>query len=219
MKNFKTIITLLIGAVIGFSFCHLFHRNCSDDEVAVTNQDFKSSELEKKMQQTETTYQQREDSINHNNASLNEKLQETQAALNKTKTKNNQLQSQVYSLIDKQGVYKEEKDTSGYYSMCDSLAKISRELMVSSNERDSLRQISIETLRNQVQNRDSAIVLKYSQYQALKATLNQSLSQQQALEKETKFYKKKFKQQRFVSKLKSIGLLIISGLAAKQLIR
>ena len=218
MKNFKTIITLLIGAVIGFSFCHLFHRDCSGDNVPVASQDFKSSELEKKMQQTETVYQQKEDSITHNNASLTEKLQETQTALNKTKRKNNQLQSQVYSLIDKQGVYKEEKDTSAYYSMCDSLAKISSQLIIFSNEQDSLRQISVETLNSQVKNRDSAIVLKYSQYQDLKSTLNQSLMQQQLLEKEAKFYKKKFKRQRFFGKLKSVGLLIISGLAVKQLI-
>lgn len=218
MKNFKTIITLLIGAVIGFSFCHLFHGDSSADDIPVASQDYKSFELEKKMQQTETVYQQKEDSINHNNASLNEKLQETQTALNKTKKKNSQLQSQVYSLIDKQGVYKEEKDTSGYYSMCDSLAKISSQLIVFANEQDSLRQISIETLGNQVHNRDSAIVLKYSQYQNLKSTLNQSLAQQQLLEKEAKFYKKKFKRQRFFGKLKTVGLLIISGLAAKQLI-
>lgn len=102
--------------------------------------------------------------------------------------------------------------------MCDSLAKISSQLIIFSNEQDSIRQISIETLNSQVQNRDSAIVLKYSKYQNLKSTLNQSLMQQQLLEKEAKFYKKKFKRQRFFGKLKSVGLLIISGLVAKQLI-
>ena len=78
MKNFKTIITLLIGALIGFSFCHLFHKDCSGDNVPVTSRDFKSSELKKKMQQTETVYQQKEDSITKKNNELNRKLQQTQ---------------------------------------------------------------------------------------------------------------------------------------------
>jgi len=218
MKNVKTIITLLIGAVIGFSFCHLFHRDCSGDNFPVAISDTKATELEKKMQQTETVYQQKEDSINQTNTNLYQKLQETQTALTKTKRKNSQLQTQVYSLIDKQGIYKEENDTSGYYSMCDSLAKISSQLIVFSNEQDSLRQISIETLGSQLQNRDSAIVLRYSQYQNLKSTLNQSLSQQQILEKEVKHYKKRFKRHKFFGKLKTAGLLILSGLAAKQLL-
>ncbi|MGF2410741.1 hypothetical protein [Ferruginibacter sp.] len=218
MKNIKTIITLLIGAVIGFYFCHLFHRDCSDDNFPVAISDTKATELEKKIQQNETVYQQKEDSINQTNTNLDQKLQETQTALIKTKRKNSQLQTQVYSLIDKQSVYKEENDTSGYYSMCDSLAKINSQLIVFSNEQDSLRQISIETLGSQLQNRDSAIVLRHNQYQQLKSTVNQSLLQQQTLEKEAKFYKKKYKRQRFWGKLKSAGILIISGLVAKQLI-
>ncbi len=218
MKNFKTIITLLIGAVIGFSFCHLFHRDCSGDDVPVVSQDFKSSELEKKMQQTETLFQQKEDSITKKNNELNKKLQETQTVLGKARIKNNQLQSQVYTLIDRQQVYKADNDTAGYIEGCDSLQEKVSQLIVYSNQQDSLCQISIANLSSQLQNKDSAIVLKYSQYQSLKETLNQSLAQQLVLEKETKFYKKKFKRQRFVSKLKSIGLLIISGLAAKQLI-
>ena len=218
MKNFKTIITLLIGAVIGFSFCHLFHRDCSGDDIVVSSQDFKSSELEKKMQQTETVYQQKEDSITKKNNDLNKKLQETQTLLGRTRTKNNQLQWQVYTLIDRQQVYKADNDTESYITGCDSLQEKVSQLIVYSNQQDSLCQISIANLSSQLQNKDSAIVLKYSQYQSLKETLNQSLAQQKVLEKETKFYKKKFKRQRFVSKLKSIGLLIISGLAAKQLI-
>ena len=218
MKNFKTILTLIIGAVIGFSFCHLFHRNVSADDFPVTSNENRAADLEKKLQQTETSYLQKENSLNQNSATLNNKLQETQTALAKTKNRNNQLQQQVYSLIDRQGIYKEEKDTANYYTICDSLAKMSNQLIVFSNEQDSLSQMSIHTLSSQVQNRDSVIVLKLSQYQGLKTTLNQSLAQQQLLEKEAKFYKKKMKRQRFFGKLKSIGLLIISGFAAKQLI-
>ncbi len=218
MKNLKTIITLLIGAVMGFSFCHLFHRDCSGDDVPVVSQDFKSSELEKKMQQTETLYLQKKDSITKKNDDLNKKLQQTQTVLGKSRIKNSQLQSQVYTLIDRQQIYKADDDTESYITGCDSLQEKVSDLIFYANQQDSLCQNSIGNLSSQLQNKDSIIILNHSQYQALKATLSQSLAQQQAMEKETKFYKKKFKRQRLVSKLKSIGLLIISGLAAKQLI-
>ena len=218
MKNLKTIITLLIGAVIGFSFCHLFHKDCSGEYVPVTSLDFKSSELQKKMLQTETVYLQKEDFFTKKNNELNKKLQQTQTVLGKTRIKNNQLQSQVYTLIDRQQIYKVANDTVGYITGCDSLQEKVSQLILFSNQQDSLSQNSIAILSSQLQNKDSAIMLNHSQYQALKATLTQSLAQQEALEKETKFYKKKFKRQRFFGKLKSVGLLIISGLAAKQLI-
>ncbi len=218
MKNIKIIISLVLGVVIGFCCYHLFHSNCPDADYSFIGNDAKTTALEKKVEQTESAYQQKEDSINKHNAELNQQLYETKTILTKTKRKNNQLQSQVYSLIDKQTVYRQENDTTGYYSMCDSLAKLSSQLIMFSNEQDSLQQISIETLGSQVLNRDSAIVLRYNQYQQLKSTLHKSLLQQQALEKEAKFYKKKYKRQRFWGKLKSVGIMILSGLAAKQLI-
>lgn len=218
MKNFKTILTLIIGAVIGFSFCHLFHGRPIDDVFPANVSDAKAADLEKKMQRTEVSYQQKEDSLNQHNDSLKTQLKQNETVLGKMRKKNNDLQQQVYSLIDKQGIYKQEKDTSNYYTICDSLARMSSRLIVVSNEQDSLSQVSMQTFAGQLQNRDSVIMLKLSQYHEIKSTLSQSLDQQQLLEKAAKFYKKKLKRQRFFGKLKSIGLLIISGLAAKQLI-
>ena len=165
----------------------------------------------------EKQYQQKEDSLNHCNDRLNIQLKQTENALGKVRKRNSQLQQQVYTLIDRQGIYKEEKDTAGYYSNCDSLAKLTSQLIFYTGEQDSLNQISIQTLGEQVQNKDAAIVLKLSQYQSLKAALNQSLSQQQGLEKEAKQLRKKIRRHRFWGKVKTAGLLMLSGLAAKQL--
>jgi hypothetical protein len=218
MKYIKPVLILLMGTVIGFSCCHLFHSNCSGVAVPVAGQDFKSSELEKKVKTIETTYQEKEDVITKKNDELNRKLQQTQTALGKTRIRNNQLQSQIFTLINRQQVYKAGNDTAGYITGCDSLQAIASQFIVYANQLDSLTQVSIANLSSQLQNKDSAIMLKYSQYQALKVMLNQSLAQQEQLEKETKFYKKQCKRQRLVSKVKSIGLLIISGLVARQLI-
>ena len=218
MKNFKTIITLLIGITIGFSFCQLFHRNADDSDIPAATVQADAATIKTEVAKIEKQYQQKEDSLNEHNDSLGSRLKQTETALTKAKRKNGELQQQVYTLIDRQSIFKQEKDTASYFSNCDSLARLTNQLIIYSAEKDSLSQISIETLGAQVQNRDSSIVLKLSQYQQLKTTLSQTLSNQQVLEKEVKQLRKKFKRQRFWGKLKNAGLLILSGVAAKQLL-
>lgn len=218
MKNLKTILTLLIGAVIGFSFCQLFHRNGSDNASPFTITGNKASELEKKMQETEAEYQQKIDSAQQRTQALDQSLKKTQGALDKTKKKNIQLQTQVYDLIDRQGIYKEEHDTASFITGCDSLQSRVDELITETNLQDSIQTSITDNLHEQLVQKDSVILLKDSQYQQLNKSFGQSIEQQKLLEKEAKFYKKKYKRQRLGSKLKNLGLLIISGFAASQLI-
>lgn len=218
MKNLKTIITLLIGAVIGFSFCQLFHRSCPDALTAITTSDTKASALEQKVTALETSFQQKEDSLIEKNKTLNSVLKETKTVLDKTKKKNIQLQTQVYDLIDRQGDYKEQEDTLSYITGCDSLQTKVEQLILSFNEQDSLHTVTIENLSEQIQNKDSTLLLKEAAYSSLKSEFDKSIATQKLLEQQNKIYKKKYKRLRFGSKLKSIGLLLISGIAAKQLI-
>lgn len=218
MKNLKIILTLLIGAVIGFSFCQLFHSGCPDVYPAVATADNKASELEKKMQETEVQYQQKIDSVQQRTQTLNESLKKTQTALDKTKRKNIQLQTQVYDLIDQQGVYKEEHDTASFITGCDSLQNKVDELIAETNLQDSIQTAITDNLHEQLVQKDSVILLKDSQYQQLDKLFGQSIGQQKLLEQQARFYKKKYKRQRLGSKLKNLGLLIISGFAASQLI-
>ncbi|MBK6937009.1 MAG: hypothetical protein IPH18_09125 [Chitinophagaceae bacterium] len=88
MKTLKQFFTLLIGAVIGFFFCQLFHRSCPGAIVPVSIADYKASELEKKAQEAEIKYQQKIDSVQQRTQALNESLKKTQTALDKTKRKN-----------------------------------------------------------------------------------------------------------------------------------
>ena len=218
MKNFKTIFTLLIGAVIGFSFCQLFHRSCPDAIVPVSIADYKASELEKKAQEAEIKYQQKIDSVQQRTQALNESLKKTKNALDKTKRKNIQLQTQVYDLIDQQGVYKEEHDTTSFIEGCDSLQNRVDELITETNLQDSIQTAITDNLHEQIEQRDSVILLKDSLHQQLNKSFGQSIEQQKLLEQQVKFYKIKYKRQRLGSKLKNLGLLIISGFAASQLI-
>lgn len=218
MKNLKTVLTLLIGAIIGFSFCQLFHRNGADNAPPFTITDNKASELEKKVQETETAYQQKIDSVQQRTKDLNESLKKTQTVLDKAKRKNIQLQTQVYDLIDRQGVYKEQHDTASFITGCDSLQNRIDDLIIQTNQQDSIQTAITDNLHEQLVQKDSVILLKDSQYLQLNKSFGQSIEQQKMLEQQAKFYKKKYKRQRFGSKLKNLGLLIISGFAASQLI-
>ena len=219
MKNLKTILTLLIGAVIGFSFCQFFHRNCPDVYPPVKIADSKASELEKKAQEAEIKYQRKIDSVQQRSQALNESLKKTQTALDKTKRKNIQLQTQVYDLIDRQRVYKEVLDTASFITGCDSLQNRVEELITETNLQDSIQTAITDNLHEQLLQKDSVILLKDSLYQQLNKSFEQSIEQQKLLEQQAKFYKKKYKRQRLGSKLKNLGLLIISGFAASQLIQ
>lgn len=218
MKNLKTILTLLIGAVIGFSFCQLFHRNGADNAPPFTITDSKASELERKMQETQAEYQQKIDSVQQQTQALDESLKKTKNALDKTKRKNIQLQTQVYDLIDRQGIYREAHDVARFITGCDSLQNRVDELIIQTNLQDSIQTAITDNLHEQVLQKDSVIVLKDSQYQQLNKSFEQGIEQQKLLEQQAKFYKKKYKRQRLGSKLKNLGLLIISGFAASQLI-
>ncbi|HRI22592.1 MAG TPA: hypothetical protein PLA68_16645 [Panacibacter sp.] len=138
MKNLKTILTLLIGAVIGFSFCQLFHRNGADNTPSFTITENKASELEKKMQLTEAQYQLKIDSVQKKSQALNESLKKTESALDKTKRKNIALQTQVYDLIDRQGIYREVHDTASFITGCDSLQNRVDDLIIQTNLQDSI---------------------------------------------------------------------------------
>lgn len=218
MKNVKSIITLLIGATMGIAFCQFFHSNCPDDTVQVKAVENNTATVTKQVSEMEKQFLQKEDVLNQHNDSLHTQLKQTETALGKAKKRNTLLQQQVYTLIDRQGIYKEEKDTASYYNNCDSLAKLTSQLIVYTGEQDSLNQISIQNLGDQLKNKEAAVVLKLSQYQSLKATLNQNMLQQQELAKEVKHLRKKFKRQRIWGKIKTAGLLVLSGLAAKQLL-
>ncbi len=81
MKNFKTIITLLIGITIGFSFCQLFHRNADDSDIPATTVQASAETIKEQVAQVEKQYREKEDSLNEHNDSLDSRLKQTETAL------------------------------------------------------------------------------------------------------------------------------------------
>ena len=54
MKYLKTIITLLIGITIGFSFCQLFHRNADDSDIPAASVQASAETIKEQVAQVES---------------------------------------------------------------------------------------------------------------------------------------------------------------------
>ena len=216
MTNIKSIFILALGIIIGISFTNLF-KGCGNGTVPpVTVKNIKPSAIEKQVEKAEEKYQLQIDSLNATSIALNKQLKVTVQTLTTVKKKNLVLQTQVYDLIDRgQG----NTDTLQMMNDCDSLKTKVVELIQSGNEKDSVYEDANANLDAQLKNKDSTIQVKDAEYQTLKTSFKESLSQQQILYDQNKGYQKQFKRQKVKSKLLSAALLIISGAAVNYLIR
>lgn len=215
MTNIKSIFILALGIIIGISFTNLF-KGCGNGTVPIaTVKNVKPSAIEKQAEKAEEKYQLQIDSLNATSVALNKQLKVTTQTLTTVKKKNLVLQTQVYDLIDRgQG----NTDSLQIINDCDSLKTKVVELIQSGNEKDSLYEDANANLDAQLKNKDSTIQVKDIEYQTLKTSFKESLSQQQILYDQNKGYQKQFKRQKVKSKLLSAALLIISGAAVNYLI-
>ena len=215
MTNIKSIVILALGIIIGICFSNLF-KGCGNETLpAITVKHIKPSAIEKQIEKTEEKYQLQIDSLNATSIALNKQLKTTTQTLTVIKKKNLVLQTQVYDLIDRG---QDNTDSLQIINDCDSLKTKVVALIQSGNEKDSLYEDVNVNLDAQLKNKDSAIQVKDTEYQTLKTSLKESLSQQQILFDQNKGYQKQFKRQKVKRKLLSAALLILSGAAVNYLI-
>jgi hypothetical protein len=215
MTNIKLIFVLALGIIIGISFTNLF-KGCGSGSVPdLTVNNVKPAAIEKEAVKAEEKYQLQIDSLNATSIALNKQLKVTTQTLTTVKKKSLVLQTQVYDLIDRgQG----NTDSLQLINDCDSLKTKVVELIESGNEKDSLYEDANANLDKQLKNKDSTIQVKDTEYQSLKISFKESLSQQQILYDQNKGYQKQFKRQKVKSKLLSAAVLILSGVAANYFI-
>jgi len=103
--------------------------------------------------------------------------------------------------------------------ICDSLITEVNEYIKDNAIKDSLYELQITQLDSTIAVKDSIIGLNLRLNKELKTSLLQSLTQQEVLYQQTQQLKRKFKRQKFRSKLIAIGATLFSGIAAEYLIR
>jgi hypothetical protein len=216
MLNLKTILTLLTGIIIGICCCQLF--SCNNNVVLpnITTQNTATKTIEKQVQQGTQHYQQAMDSLQKHNVVLTKQLTATKQNLANIKQKNTVLQTQVYDLIDTK---KYAVDTLITSNNCVALENKIVELIQCNNTKDSVYDTVLATLELQVKNKDSMLQTKDTLVNTLHTAIDKSLTQQGFLSEQNKMYHTQFKRQKFKNKFVAVGVLIVGGLLANQLIQ
>lgn len=212
-SKYSYLVILSVGFALGFYICSLFNgcgrRTAPVPQITIE----KPEKIQKQVAAVQAGYQSRIDSLDAAQKKLQSTLQTTQAALAQAKKKNLVLQTQIYDLLDRPA----SADTATMIADCDSLKGKVQDLVTNSNAKDSLYEDATTNLELQVRNKDSTIQVQQEEYQALKASLNQSLGQQQWLQLENTALQKTVRHQKFKGTLKTIGLAIAAVLATHYL--
>lgn len=209
-------IVFALGLLLGLFYTFMYRTLLVDPYKPLVSK--KSMvDIKKEVTRSEEGYTKSFDSLKEKSTRLEVALSGTKRTLSEAKQQNQSLKKQVYHLIDRQN--EQPLEHSEENNSCDSLIATVEYLMQSNSEKDSLYETVNINLEEQVKNKDSTIALKDEQYNMLKSSFNQSLSNQSALFDENKLLSKQVKKQKVKSKILSAALFIFSGVAINQLIR
>jgi hypothetical protein len=216
MKNLKTILTLIAGIIIGVCCTNIFSCNNVVLQPKITTQNTTVKAIETQVQQSTQHYQQSMDSLQIHNNTLIKQLTTTKQNLAIVKQKSIVLQTQLYDLIDAK---KTSNDTSLTNNNCVALENKVVALMQSNTVKDSVYDAVVTTLETQVQNKDSTLQVKDTFINKLQTAIDKSLTQQGFVSEQNKMYQLQFKRQKFRNKFLSVGVLVVCGLLANQLLQ
>jgi hypothetical protein len=229
--NFKTSIALLlIGMAAGFCFSFLFN-GCGNDAGVTHERIVPVKDLKKEADSKEASYKEKITELENKNAELQQQLKTTKEQLVAIKSKTKQRENNIKKIItpdsyQQRGYPAKEllekikpaaiADT--VLSPCDSLVNEVSEYMQENAIKDSLYESQIGMQDSLMAGKDSVIEMKSRFHQDLQRLFDQSLAQLEVLVKENTQLRKQFKRQKFKSRLISIGVTVLSGLAANYLI-
>ncbi len=223
LQRFRNILLFLTGMATGYSFCHLFshaHRTAAGNPAAaVTARVAKNpAVLQKEVAASERTTDAQIELTEKRSAVLKGELQQTKAALKKASEKNLRLQAQLYQAFETQAiVLPESQDTASLYPPDNVFATLDTIIAVNA-VKDSLHNSITQNLQLQLDNKDSAMAAQVRHIDLLRQDFDLSIASQSLLKTENRKLEKKLKRQKLGGKIKSAGLLILSGLALKSIL-
>jgi hypothetical protein len=229
MKTFNlksTSLLFFLGFLCGFSLLFLFSGNCNgpDPNPGMT---VKPKEIITEVEKSEKEQQHKIVELETKNQQLLQELATTKELLNKVKQKTKARESRIIKLTESKGFSAKEllaknkslqlPDTPNL--ICDSLITQVNEYIEDNAVKDSLYELQVTQLDSTIVIQDSIINLNLHLNKELKGSLMQSIAQQEDLYQQNQQLKRKFKKQKFRSKLIAIGVTLFSGIAAEYLIR
>jgi hypothetical protein len=214
MITSKYIRLLLLG--FGFALCcYIVVRfiGCNHHPVPAALVTVKPPEIiRRELTNATTPLQARVDSLNTHNLALTGQLKRAEQALAIAKGQTNNLQQEIYTLLNRRPMDSPVTDTIGALRDCDSLQRNVRTLLAADAKKDSLHEAVATDLRLQVSNKDSVIQAEQSISRLFRTTLDTALLLQQVLQSQVNFYQKQYLRQKNRSKIAGVGLCIAAGI-------
>lgn len=210
-----SLIGFLCGIVLASSFFCLF-IGCGNAEPVADNAPVPASEIKTQAEAGTKKYQE---AINY----LEKENQRKEDIV--TKAKNELKQARLVAkqlevkLKQRDETYFEIPVTNNTGVVNSGNDSSLNQLIAAGRIKDSLCDAVITGLEQVVAGKDSLIAEHIKHTNDLQQSLTLSLSSQQVLEKQNHIYKKQIRKHRFLSKLKSLGIVIGSGLTAGYIIQ
>lgn len=222
-KRFRNILLFLTGMATGFSFCHLFssvhHNHTGNSSTAVTVPVAKHpAVLQREVAASQKTTDRQLALTEQKSSQLKQQLRQSETALKNAKEKNYRLQVQLYQAFEQADNRLADSTVAQLLPPPDNVLAMLDTLAFAAAQKDSLYESIMANMQLQLDNKDSAIAVRDKHTGLLKQDFDISIASQQLLRDENHRLEKKVKRQRFAGKLKSAGLLILSGLALKSII-
>jgi hypothetical protein len=224
--RFRTALALLlIGFVIGFCMAFLF-TGCNKEPALGKSIVTPAKQIVKQVNTMEIKLQEKVTGLEKSNALLKADLQTTKTALVTAKTKKANQEQKINVLTAQKKLLAAtigpvETGVAGgitELSICDSLITEVNLYVKENKEQDSLYERQTLTMDSIAAVKDSVIATHATAYTSLNQLFNQSLIQQDILEKENRWYRKDAKKRKIKNKLVTVGLMIASGFAANYLL-
>ena len=207
----KPTIYIVVGIIIGIAFCKLF---TSTSVSSPTNIITKPSLLKAEASKTAIHFQQKVDSLNAIARNLLGKINSSKTDLALAKNKTLVLQTQLVAAKDKEVT----KNSERKILICPE-ENLLTQFIEASTYKDSLYETIDSTRVQQLQNKDVALEVKDSMYNALKQSFDLSLSQRELLFTQNKSLYKQINRQKLKRKIVSAVILLVSASAANYLLK
>jgi len=214
-NKYSYLTVLLVGILLGVYFCSLFSGCGKQSRNLPALTVVKPDVLKKQVAAVQASFQAKIDSLGTTATHLKTDLATTQTALDKAKRKNIALQTQVYDLLDRSATV--TVDTVHRIQDCDSLQSKVKELVINDNVKDSLYEEKTNNLQQQVDNKDSTLLVERQAFQHMQQSFTQSLQQQEVLQQDNKILRRSVRREKRAGVFRTIGLAIVAVLATHYL--
>ena len=209
--SFKSVFLLLIGLFLGIGGCSLFSG--TNEQPANSNgKIIPPAAIVKTVVVQDAAMAKKADSLNAENRMLQQQAATAKAALQAARTK------AVIAANTIQEMLSQAPDTCSAVSFTDSLSIAFTDYQGVSGQKDSACDVITTVLQDAVANRDSLIDEQQTGYNALHQSFDLMAGQQSEVAGQRDYYLKQYHRQRLKSRLLSVGLTTLAGLATYSLL-